>query len=774
MAGSQVQLPNYPSSRAKKSLTPSQLSSLNDLIATSLSQFRSLPPAKRDVQSALTFITSYCKEISSKILGGLIWDDDARSTGKVNLQLKPAERTIHVQVLLLSENLAEHLKFQHLVDLSITYGSSNPKRIKNLFTLATSKDNNSLLTQQVEVEVVRSFTTLLKRSASESGLYGLRKASHVLLSCLKPAPTSLRRPFAQSREFFIALATAYEHGLYETSRSYGTFNLPADSSTVVALEDWQQIFLSTKVALMDSFHIVLDCLFTELASISSPGSALAAQSELAFDIITGLQELPPLPNSTSERPIPFFNRSLLADYQHAYNLSSILSSVLKAVDAQKLNTLENELRAFDLPSQQDSQGALKFILRSSGAPPGIDARGSRSSGPTQQYTTAGKGKAKATVVEESHPPNDPVLDGAVAQVLDILPDQSPDYIRYLLSHPDYPYKNNPERLIEALFEGAAPSLDEVEAAMAQEAVASHDKSGPEIVEADAFEYTKGRLNVFDEEKMDLTQVHVGKKDVSSAANLQDRAYMEQMKADILRRVAELSDSEEEDKDDEGGGIARIGGKGKDVAFEDELDDDGGVIVRDGEGTSEEGSSDDDDESGGEEAVSPLGPEAILELAYIRDPKLFDSDGGTRRSKARTELKAQTGWDHNQIEGWRSMLERDPKRKEKMLQRHEFSGNKPLAGPIAGPSGGSSSQTRGGRGGGRGRGGGGGGGGSGRGGGGGRGRGRGRGGHGGGEGGGGGGGDGGSARDRAYKDRRGNQKRKAGHDKKMAKLGGPSS
>jgi len=143
-------------------------------------------------------------------------------------------------------------------------------------------------------------------------------------------------------------------------------------------------------------------------------------------------------------------------------------------------------------------------------------------------------------------------------------------------------------------------------------------------------------------------------------------------------------------------------------------------------------------------------ETILELAYIRDPKLFDRDAQTRRSKTRSDLKAQTGWSDEQIEGWRIMLERNP-RKDKVLQKHEFSGNQaPIAQSSAGPSGNDRGR------GGRGRGG--------RGGGGGRGRGGGR--------GGGGGGD--DARERAWKDKnkasRGNHNRKRGHDKKMAHAG----
>jgi hypothetical protein len=39
---------------------------------------------------------------------------------------------------------------------------------------------------------------------------------------------------------------------------------------------------------------------------------------------------------------------------------------------------------------------------------------------------------------------------------------------------------------------------------------------------------------------------------------------------------------------------------------------------------------------------PNTPETILELAYIADPKVFDRDAQTKRSKARVDLRAQTG------------------------------------------------------------------------------------------------------------------------------------
>lgn len=65
--------------------------------------------------------------------------------------------------------------------------------------------------------------------------------------------------------------------------------------------------------------------------------------------------------------------------------------------------------------------------------------------------------------------------------------------------------------------------------------------------------------------------------------------MEQMKADILRRAEEISD--DEDEDDIGAG------RGKALAFEEELDDQGAVRVRDGE-PSDDGEEETDPEGEG--------------------------------------------------------------------------------------------------------------------------------------------------------------------------------
>lgn len=108
--------------------------------------------------------------------------------------------------------------------------------------------------------------------------------------------------------------------------------------------------------------------------------------------------------------------------------------------------------------------------------------------------------------------------------------------------------------------------------------------------------------------------------------MNDRSFIDQMKADILRRAEAISDSEEEEEE------------GRVVAFEEELDDvpAGAQVKVAGDG---EESSESDGEGEGE-AKEP--PETVLELAYLRDAKLFERDAQTRRSKGREDLRSQTG------------------------------------------------------------------------------------------------------------------------------------
>lgn len=109
-----------------------------------------------------------------------------------------------------------------------------------------------------------------------------------------------------------------------------------------------------------------------------------------------------------------------------------------------------------------------------------------------------------------------------------------------------------------------------------------------------------------------------------------------MKADILRRAEEIARDDEESEAEESG-LSQGHAKPRTLAYEDE-DDPVTVEVRvrgDGEDSDAEGED-------GETPAPPPSPETICELAYISDHKLFERDAQTRRSKARADLKTQTG------------------------------------------------------------------------------------------------------------------------------------
>ncbi|KIJ61646.1 hypothetical protein HYDPIDRAFT_96195 [Hydnomerulius pinastri MD-312] len=729
-------LPIYPSAQARKEFSASQLAQFHLNVSNALGQVITLPPAKRDTPANRAFISSYASDSAYQVLQGLIWENTEPAKGDDNLRQR---------ILLLSEKLASlapGLETRTLLDLCVAF----PHRITRLKAVfAAALGGTPSLPSTFSLEIVPSFTTLLSPSQS-SGLYGLRKTARCLLSLLRPVPPELIRPFAHSKDFILALARAYDEGLNAISQSYG--GMRADISNR-ELDDWERIWMETKIDLVDCFHIIVTAMVKDITAAS--GAQLAVEADRAFGIIFALLDITPQygqlqpANPRSAAAVPFLNRTLVADYQHAYDLQRTLASALRHVarSDSRLDALESILCSLDVESLSANSakdaGALKLLLRSSGIPP----KQSHKHNPAPPVSK-GKGKSKATTPDPA-PAQDPDIDLKVTQVLDIFPDHSPGYIHKLLEHPSFPFRGNAEKVIEALLEGTAPGEDEL-----QNDFTDEFPGGPGTNYTPLNDAPIERRNVFDDEIMDLKQLHVGKKNQDETIFTRDRAEIERMKADILRRAEVMSDESDEE------GADRGRGKALDVVdLDDDFDEAGGSdvkVIGDGEGSG--------DEDGEERGVDPTKPETILELAYIREPRLFDRDGTTRRSKARADLKTQTGWSDEQIEGWRIMLERNPK-KDRILQKHEFAGNRVEDAPAAESSGDSNrppSEVPG-----RGRG---------RGVGGGRGRGRGR-------GGGGGGPSDGTTRDRAFKDKnkasRANHNRKRGHDKKMARAGaGPSA
>jgi len=490
-------LPPYPSKNAQNSLPRSQLSTLNQKIALGLAQVLDLPQQKRDDESSREFVASYAQDMAFRILGALIW---GKSEDLDPDKWTKDERLIRQRTLLLAERLAvskaqnsASLDLQTLLDLSIVFYPTHPSRVRSLFSAALA--SSPFLRIAVEMETVPAFTQLFSPSGGtiNTGLYGLRKAAECLKSFIVPSPPEFTRSFALNKRFIVALVDAYDHGLSSLAASYGFTGSEDDPNT----QD-QKIFVETKVALMDSFHVMVKSGMVGAVVSGESHADVQKVLEVLFSLADPPTTSPPRFSSsaTNTESIPFLNRSLLEDYHDAYDFTKTLTAALRKREQEdaRIDLFEARLHSIRAVGGSERRpGALKILLHSSGAPsPKVDRKG--------------KGRANpdtADALPRVDPSDD--LDMKVTQVLDILPETSPDYVRALLQHPNYPFKGNPERVIEALLERAAPPMEDL-----HQITMEHP---PQLWEpaTEQFVHTQGRRNVFDDQEMNLAHVRVGKK-----------------------------------------------------------------------------------------------------------------------------------------------------------------------------------------------------------------------------------------------------------------------
>ncbi|KAG6918738.1 hypothetical protein DXG01_012223 [Tephrocybe rancida] len=597
-------LPAYPSTSARKSLSPTQLSTLTSTIASVLSTVLVLPPTKLDSPSALSFVASYAKDTALVALQSLIWTPTS-ATAPSQIQIQ-----IHKRTLRLAHRLAPRLGLLTLLDLSLAYAPSSQLRA----VFSSAYEANPGLALVLNTDFVPALTHLLNPS---QGLYATRKATQCALSFLRSSPAEFKRCFAHSQVFVLALAHLYDQGLAGIALSYGGLSVQRGSGKP---HDWEPTWAQTKLAVVDAFHLLIRVFLDDLAS--ARGAALAVESERTFGVVFALLEVPA---SSSSGTTPFLDRPLLADYQATYSLSTTLSKALSKEDA-RVDVLESALSSLSPASNSRKRdpGALNILL-GSGVPPGVDARSSS------------KGKERAT--ERGHSPeaHDPDIDLKLTQILDILPDTSPSYARALLRHP--PFAGDPEKVIGALLEGSAPLPESAELTPGGGGGGGgkgeeRDRWGGGDGVDETLAIVVERRNVFDEVEMDLGSVRVGKKREDAFIALRDHAAIAALKADILRRAETISDSDDEDQ------------------TRNALAYDSDEVIKlklklGGEGEQSDESNADSDADGGDQDPEPgkaQDVQTILELAYIADLALFARDARTRHGAERKWLRKQAGWD----------------------------------------------------------------------------------------------------------------------------------
>jgi activating signal cointegrator complex subunit 2 len=483
-------LPLYPSTQAWKDLSPSQRARLEECIASALQVTLDLPLDKQDVSATCAFVASYAKNTAQASLDAVIWQ-----TGN-DVVLPTNQRLIRRRTFELARRLSTlpsvGLTPETLVDLTIAFSPRNTSRLRALWEAVL--DAQPQLLDSVADDVISSFIALLQPATiAQTGLYGVRKAAHCVSCVIHCAPSRLLARFVQNQSFVLVLARAYDEGLSSISQSYGGIQRFEGSAT--QQDDWEPVWMATKTALLDTFHTLLTHVLAIVAA-AAPGAPLASASDHAFALVFALLDLP---SAGARGNTPFYDQPLIADYQHAYDVAKTLGSALRRADAGRTDALDAVLRSLDVG---EGPGALKLLLRSSSVASGsASARVAAGSSQHAQVVAAGpSGSGSSQPIAA-----DPMLEAQVEQVRELFPDHSAAYVRALLIHPDYPFHGSAEKVIGALLEGHAPPPEEIEPVVPATA-------GVRPVEPDAaWAYTAERRNVFDDEVVDVSKLHVGKK-----------------------------------------------------------------------------------------------------------------------------------------------------------------------------------------------------------------------------------------------------------------------
>ena len=482
-------LPPYPSTDAQSKLPASQLASLNQKISLAIQKTLDLPVQTVNSVATVAFISSYARDVAQTILDALIWGAHSKSPKAESSD----SRNIRTRTFLLAERLASTgvLDLITLLNLSIVYTPYHT-RLRTLLNSAFS--SSASLLSSATTFAIPAFTSVLLSHAN-TGLHGLRKAARTILCFTRVSPPELQRAFAHNRDFVLALARAYDTGLGATASSYGRLYLPTAGAPVRQPDDWECLFLQTKADLLDTFHVLYTALLDSLA-------AHPAEAERAVDVVFALHTLPPSTRTDDALPTAFLNRSLLADYHHAYDLSEMLTRALRRAAAEdaRLDVLLAALSELEGDTGGGSSGSTRrrdpgafTLLLGSGVQQGIDNLGrgerviDRASPSGDAGATAGPSGSKA-------------VDLCVEEIRAILPDYAPEYVEALLRRAEY---DTVESVVQALLEGTAPPPEAIQQQAAMESQTLQPR--------DEFKYTQDRRNVFDGEDMDVSRLRIGKK-----------------------------------------------------------------------------------------------------------------------------------------------------------------------------------------------------------------------------------------------------------------------
>ncbi|EOA89585.1 uncharacterized protein SETTUDRAFT_25906 [Exserohilum turcica Et28A] len=226
----------------------------------------------------------------------------------------------------------------------------------------------------------------------------------------------------------------------------------------------------------------------------------------------------------------------------------------------------------------------------------------------------------------------------VTQIQDLFPDLGAGFIVKCLDE----YNDDIEQVTAHLLEDSLPA--HLAAADRSEKLPSPATASQPVPPPRSSQYLPERRNVFDDDDfdklaVDTSRLHIGRRgqDLSADKILSDRSKAP-AKSSIMAALAAF-DSDDDERDD----------------------------TYDAEDV---GASVDTAAAGlGEDADLGDKNEEALFRAYIMTPDLFSRESETRKGKARTALKSETGMTDEAIEGWAIMMARNPKQLRRLEAKY---------------------------------------------------------------------------------------------------------
>jgi activating signal cointegrator complex subunit 2 len=231
----------------------------------------------------------------------------------------------------------------------------------------------------------------------------------------------------------------------------------------------------------------------------------------------------------------------------------------------------------------------------------------------------------------------------ITQVQDLFPDLGSGFIAKLLDE----YNEDVELVTSHLLDDSLPpylaDADRSETLQHDSNVFSATEHIDHIPESPTQLPT--RQNVFDGDDLDdlavdASKVHIGKAHADLTADELLSKGAGSHKAAILAALAKFDSDDDEHNDTY------------------DATDVGGTVDTSA-----------DTEAVAENSATTADPDLILHRAWKSDKAIFGRDYGTRRSLARVRLRQESGWTDEAIEGWATMLSRDPKRVNALEKRY---------------------------------------------------------------------------------------------------------